>query len=309
MEFKHITVLKAESVDMLRVKDDGVYVDGTLGGGGHSALICKRLNTSGTLIGIDRDSAAIEAASERLKIFDCHVEIVRDNFFNITNVLNKLNISDGIDGAILDLGVSSPQLDNAGRGFSYNSNAPLDMRMDNRSEKSAKTVVNEYEESALADVIFKYGEERYSRRIAAGIVRARNKKPIETTAELADIIKRAYPGRADKHPAKRTFQAIRIEVNSELDGLKDALKDFAEVLKPGGRLAVITFHSLEDRIVKQTFKELSTGCICPREFPVCVCGQKPKVKIITRKPIEAGKNELDENSRAHSAKLRVIEKL
>lgn len=311
MDFKHISVLLNESVDMLEVKPDGVYADGTLGGGGHSSLICSRLSEKGTLIGIDRDTTALEAASKRLESFNCKKHLCHNNFFNIKEVLQELN-TDALDGAILDLGVSSPQLDVAERGFSYNSCARLDMRMDQSADLDAYTVVNTYDEKRLADIIFKYGEEKFSRRIARNICVKRENAPIETTEELSEIIKAAIPPAAryaDKHPAKRTFQAIRIEVNGELDGLERAVRDFADCLKSGGRLGIITFHSLEDRIVKNTFSALAKGCTCPKDFPVCVCGNKPVVKIVNRKPIEAGDSELARNFRAHSAKLRVIEKL
>lgn len=311
MEFKHISVLLNESIDLLKVKPDGVYADGTLGGGGHSSLICSRLAEEGMLIGIDRDETALAAAGERLQPYSCRKELCHENFFNIKKVLSRLNI-DKIDGAILDLGVSSPQLDVAERGFSYNSCARLDMRMDRSAELDAYKVVNTYDEKRLADIIFGYGEEKFSRRIARAICAERKVKPIETTTELSDIIKSAIPPAAryaDKHPAKRTFQAIRIEVNGELDGLEDAVYDFADCLKSGGRLAIITFHSLEDRVVKRAFASLAQGCTCPKDFPVCVCGKSPSVKLVSRKPIEADDNELRRNFRAHSAKLRVIEKL
>lgn len=311
MGFEHISVLLEKSVDLLNVKPDGVYADGTLGGGGHSSLICSRLSDSGMLIGIDRDENALCAAGERLKDYGCRRELCHNNFFNIKEVLNMLN-TESIDGAILDLGVSSPQLDIPERGFSYHNEARLDMRMDRTAGLDAYTVVNTYEEKELADIIFKYGEERLARKIAAAICRRREEKPIETTTELSDIIKSAFPVSArygDKHPAKRTFQAIRIEVNGELDGLEEALRDFVDVLAPGGRLAVITFHSLEDRIVKNTFASLAKGCECPKDFPICVCGKKPQVKNITGKPVVADDEELERNFRAHSAKLRVVEKL
>lgn len=311
MEFHHISVLLDESVDALKVKPGGVYADGTLGGGGHSALICQRLNGKGLLLGIDRDRTALAAANERLAGFECQKKLVHGNFFDIKAILKENGIGE-LDGAVLDLGVSSPQLDNAERGFSYSKEARLDMRMNRDAELDAYTVVNTYEESRLADLIYKYGEERYGGRIAAAIVRERQKNKIETTTQLAEIIKKAFPhsaGYGDKHPAKRTFQAIRIEVNNELDGLGRAIGDFADVLKKGGRLAVITFHSLEDRIVKNTFSELAKGCVCPKDFPICVCGKKPQVKLITRKPISASESELSDNYRAHSAKLRIIEKL
>lgn len=311
MGFEHISVLLEESVNLLEVNPSGIYVDGTLGGGGHSSLICSKLSDKGMLIGIDRDEVALSAAGERLDGYKCRKELVHNNFFNVKSVLANLDMAE-VDGAILDLGVSSPQLDVAERGFSYRTNARLDMRMDQSASLDAYTVVNTYEEKALADIIFKYGEERYARKIAAAICKQREITPIETTTELSELIKSVFPiaqRYGDKHPAKRTFQAIRIEVNGELDGLSEALCDFAEALKPGGRLAVITFHSLEDRIVKNTFVDLAKGCECPKDFPVCVCGKTPKIKIITRKPITAGEKELDSNFRAHSAKLRVAEKL
>lgn len=311
MKFEHISVLLRESVELLNVNKDGIYVDGTLGGGGHSSLICESLSSDGMLIGIDRDKEAIEAAKERLLNYNCKKEICHDNFFNIKNILKEKNI-DKIDGAILDLGVSSHQLDVAERGFSYNMNARLDMRMNQEATKDAYYVVNNYEEEELANIIYNYGEEKLSRKIAKAICEKRKLSPIETTFELSEIIKSVFPiskRYADKHPAKRTFQAIRIEVNGELDGLKEAIVDFTESLKSGGRLAVITFHSLEDRIVKQALKDLSLGCTCPKDFPICVCGNKPKIKLINKKPIVAGSEELNENFRAHSAKLRVIEKI
>lgn len=310
-EFKHISVLPKESVDMLDVNPNGIYVDGTLGGGGHSSIICSQLTDKGRLVGIDRDDCALSAATKRLSEFKCQKDLCRDNFFNVKSVLKSLEI-DKVDGAILDLGVSSPQLDNGERGFSYNSCARLDMRMDRRSELDAYTVVNTYDEKRLADIIFKYGEDKLARKIARAICKQREKSPIETTTDLSDVIKSAFPPAArfaDKHPAKRTFQAIRIEVNGELDGLGEAIRNFVDVLKPGGRMAVITFHSLEDRIVKQTFADLAKGCTCPKDFPVCVCGNKPKLKLINRKPIVASEAENENNFRAHSAKLRVIEKL
>lgn len=310
MEFVHESVLLQESVSQLRVNPDGIYADGTLGGGGHSALICEHLSTDGMLIGIDRDTSALEAAQKRLEKFQCHKRFFHRNFFEIDSILQEMNLP-LIDGAILDLGVSSPQLDRAERGFSYHREARLDMRMDQESELDAYQVVNTYDEARLADIIFRYGEERYSRRIAAAIGRERKIHPIETTTQLAEVIKQAFPASArygDKHPAKRTFQAIRIEVNGELDGLEAALRSFVSHLKPGGRLAVITFHSLEDRIVKNTFGELAKGCVCPKDFPVCVCGRKPEIALVNRKPMVAGKAEQNHNKRAHSAKLRVIEK-
>lgn len=310
-EFKHISVLASESVKLLEVKPSGIYVDGTLGGGGHSELICRELGDGGCLIGTDRDETAIRAAGERLAVFGDKVKIVHANYADIKTVLKELNI-DNIDGAVLDLGVSSPQLDTAERGFSYNMEARLDMRMDRGQALSAYEVVNEYPEEELSRIIFEYGEERNARKIARRIAETREKKKIETTTELSELIKSVFPAKqrfADKHPAKRTFQAIRIEVNKELELLEGAIRDFAEILKPGGVLAIITFHSLEDRIVKRTFAELASGCVCPKEFPVCVCGHKPKAEILTRKPIVSGDEELEHNMRAHSAKLRAIRKL
>lgn len=311
MDFKHISVLLEESVEFLNVKPDGVYVDGTLGGGGHSELILKRLGENGRLIGIDRDMTAIRAASERLNCFGEKFIPVHDNFKNVKKVLKNLNI-EKIDGAILDLGVSSPQLDNGERGFSYNYDARLDMRMNKEDKLSAFEVVNTYPEERLKKIIYDYGEERFAGAIARKIIEARNIKEIETTFELSDIIKSAMPAKErfkDKHPAKRTFQAIRIEVNGELELLKPAIRDFVDVLKPGGVLAIITFHSLEDRIVKLEFSDFAKGCECPKSFPVCVCGKEPVVRLVNKKPVVSGKKELDENYRAHSAKLRAVEKI
>lgn len=310
MEFRHISVLLEESVKALDIKEDGVYVDGTLGGGGHSYRILSQCPQT-ALIGIDRDPEAIEAAKKRLSEFSGRVTFVNRNFSEIKSILNELGI-EFINGAVLDLGVSSYQLDNAGRGFSYMNNAPLDMRMNRSDDLSAYDVINRYSLDELTRIFFEYGEEKWSRRIADFIVREREKKPIETTFELVDIIKAAIPKKArldGGHPAKRIFQAVRIEVNGELRILEDAIKDFIDVLAPGGRLAVITFHSLEDRIVKQTLAALAKGCTCPKEFPVCVCGKKPQIRLLTRKPIEPGKEEIENNSRSKSAKLRVAEKL
>lgn len=310
MEFKHISVLLEESVKALDIKEDGVYVDGTLGGGGHSYRILAQCPKT-ALIGIDRDPEAIEAAKKRLNEFSGRVTFVNRNFSEIKDILNELGI-EFINGAVLDLGVSSYQLDNAGRGFSYMNNAPLDMRMNRSDDLSAYDVINRYSLDELTRIFFEYGEEKWSRRIADFIAREREKKPIETTFELVDIIKAAIPKKArldGGHPAKRIFQAVRIEVNGELRILETAIKDFIDVLAPGGRLAVITFHSLEDRIVKQTFAALAKGCTCPKEFPVCVCGKKPQIRLLTRKPIEPGKEEIENNSRSKSAKLRVAEKL
>lgn len=310
MEFKHIPVMLNECLEYLDIKPDGVYVDGTLGGAGHSSQIAKRLE-NGCLIGIDQDSNAIAAASERLEPFAKKVKIVKNNFKNINEVLSGLGI-DEIDGALLDLGVSSHQLDEAERGFSYMADAPLDMRMDRQQGKSAYDIVNSYEESELANIIFRYGEERWAKRIAKFIAEKRAVKPIETTLELVDIINAAIPKAARQsggHPAKRTFQAIRIEVNGELEILEGAVDDFVSHLKSGGRLAIITFHSLEDRIIKEKFQSLSKGCTCPKEFPVCVCGKTSKAKVLTGKPIVASEEELSINSRSKSAKLRVLQKL
>lgn len=310
MDFKHISVLLHEATDGLNIKKDGVYVDGTMGGGGHSQEILSHLSQEGLLLGIDRDTEALSASKERLKDYK-NVRYVHDNFHNIKEILNRENI-DAIDGMVIDLGVSSYQLDNKDRGFSYMEDAPLDMRMNVLDELSAYTVVNTYTEDELSKIFFEYGEEKFSKKIARLIVEQRKTKPVETTLELVDIIKRAIPEKfrqKGSHPAKRVFQAIRIEVNGELDPLKDALDDMFSCLKQGGRLSVITFHSLEDRIVKTKFKELCTGCICPPDFPVCVCGQTPKGKLINRKPILPSDTECIENKRSKSAKLRVIEKL
>lgn len=310
INFKHISVLFEESIAALNIKDNGIYADGTLGGGGHSEGILMQNNTC-RLIGIDQDSDAIAAATERLKPFGGRVTTVKSNFSRIKDILNDLDI-DGLDGAVLDLGVSSYQLDNAERGFSYMQDAPLDMRMDTQCGFSAYELVNTYSEDELSRVFFDYGEEKWSKRIAEFICGRRKEKPIQTTGELVDIIKAAIPKKArleGGHPAKRVFQAIRIEVNGELKILDGAVRDFISVLKPGGRLAVITFHSLEDRIVKRVFGELAKGCICPKEFPVCVCGKKPVIKQVSRKPILPSRREEEENPRSKSAKLRVVEKL
>ena len=310
MEFKHISVLLQESVSALRLHDGGIYVDGTLGGGGHSFEILSQ-NDKCFLIGIDRDGEAIAAAKERLAEVSGRVTFVNDNFSHIKEILSGMGI-DKISGAVLDLGVSSYQLDNAERGFSYMHDAPLDMRMNPESSLSAHDVINTYSAEELMRVFYEYGEEKWSKRIAEFIVNSRQNKEISTTGELVEIIKAAIPkgARADGgHPAKRVFQAVRIEVNNELAPLEQAVRDFADMLETGGRLAVITFHSLEDRIVKNTFKTLAQGCICPKEFPVCVCGRKKEIKIITKKPILPGGDEIGANSRSKSAKLRVAEKL
>lgn len=308
--FSHRPVMPEECMRGLAVKPDGVYVDGTAGGGGHSSLIAERL-TTGRLIAIDQDEAAIRAATERLKPFGDRVTLVRNNFRNIADVCAGLNI-EHIDGVLLDLGVSSYQLDTAERGFSYQADAPLDMRMDTRNPKSAYTVVNEYPESELRRILFDYGEERFAPRIASLIARAREEKPVETTGELVTLIKRAIPASArdgGHHPAKRSFQAIRIEVNSELDVIAPAIESAVRLLNPGGRIAILTFHSLEDRIVKQTYAKLAEGCICPKSLPICVCGNKPKIKVITRKPELPSEMEIEENPRSRSTKLRVAEKI
>ncbi len=309
MEFKHYSVLLNESVDLLGVKGDGIYADATLGGGGHSYEILKRGAKS--VIGIDQDIEAIQAAQKRLAPFEGKVITVNRNFKYVKNILDELGI-DTLDGAVMDLGVSSYQLDNKDRGFSYMHDAPLDMRMDRTNPKTAYDVVNEYTKDELMRIFYEYGEEKWSARIADFIINRRENEPIKTTGELAEIIKAAIPQKArlvGGHPAKRVFQAIRIEVNGELDMLKQAVCDFVDVLKPGGVLSIITFHSLEDRIVKKAFAELAQGCICPKSFPVCVCNNTPKVKILTSKPVLPSEAELDENSRSKSAKLRAVVKL
>lgn len=310
IEFSHKPVLFDECMQALSIKPDGVYVDGTAGGGGHSSGIAERL-TTGRLIAIDQDAAAIQAAGERLAPFGDRVTLVRDNFKNVGEVLDGLGIQQ-IDGILLDLGVSSYQLDTAERGFSYNADAPLDMKMDRRRTLSAYNVVNEYSADRLRRILYDYGEERFAPRIAAAIVARRQRTPIETTGQLVDIIKGAIPAAAREgghHPAKRSFQAIRIEVNGELDVIEPALRAAVARLNPGGRAAVITFHSLEDRLVKQTFATLAEGCTCPKDFPVCVCGKKPVIRRVGSKPILPGERELADNPRARSAKLRVAEKL
>ncbi len=311
MNFHHISVLYQESIMGLKIKKEGIYVDATLGGGGHSAGICEHLSDKGTLIGIDQDINAINAAKSKLEQYNEKCILVHNNFSNIKDILRQLKIP-SIDGVVMDLGVSSHQLDTAKRGFSYQKDAPLDMRMDTTQKFSAYQVVNEYSEEDISNIIYSFGEERWAKRIAKFINDARKDKPIETTGELVEIIKKAIPAAARKdgpHPAKRTFQAIRIEVNKELDILENAIRDFAEVLSPGGRMAVITFHSLEDRIVKKTFNALKQGCKCPPQFPICVCGEKPVVSVITRKPIIPSEQELEKNPRARSSKLRIVEKL
>ncbi len=309
-EFSHRSVLLDECIEGLKINPDGIYIDGTAGGGGHSFEIASRLS-GGRLIAIDQDEAAIKAASARLLPLGDRATVVRSNFCEIANVCRELEI-DGIDGLLLDLGVSSYQLDTPERGFSYSADAPLDMRMDKRKSLSAYDVVNGYSEKKIKKILYEYGEERFSAAIASAIVRKREKKPIETTAELSDIIKYAMPPAArdgGHHPAKRSFQAIRIEVNSELDVIEPAIRDAVSMLKSGGRIAIITFHSLEDRIVKQTFSDLARGCTCPRELPICVCGRSPLLKQVNKKPILPSASELEENPRSRSAKLRVAEKL
>ena len=298
MEFKHVSVLLQETVDGLNVKPDGIYVDGTLGGGGHSYEVCTRLGVKGSIIGIDQDEAAIEAASIRLKDFGEKVTIVRSNYCDMKSRLHELGI-DKVDGIMLDLGVSSYQLDTADRGFSYREDAPLDMRMDQRSEMTARDIVNDYSEMDLYRVIRDYGEDKFAKNIARHIVRERAKRPIETTGELTEVIRHAIPMKFQKktgHPAKRTFQAIRIELNRELDVLRDSLDDMIDMLNPGGRLCIITFHSLEDRIVKSAFKKNENPCTCPSDFPVCVCGKVSKGRVITRKPILPSEEEMEVNS-------------
>ncbi len=311
MEFKHKSVLFDECMEGLNIKPDGIYVDGTLGGGGHSSGICELLGPEGTLIGIDRDRDALNAASKRLEKYNCNKIFVQSNYSDIAQVLEDLEI-DEIDGALLDLGVSSFQLDNPERGFSYMNDAPLDMRMSQDDSFTAYDVVNEYDKKDLTNIISKYGEERWASRIADFIVKARQDKPLESTYELVDVIKAAIPASARRtgpHPAKRTFQAIRIEVNDELGQLERAVEEFCDVLAPKGRLCIITFHSLEDRIVKDIFNQRANPCTCPKEFPVCVCGKKADIKKVTGKPIVSSDEELEDNPRARSAKLRVAQKI
>ncbi len=308
MEFNHYSVMLTETIEELHIKSDGIYVDGTLGGGGHAFEVCRRL-TDGHFYGIDQDDAAVAAAEERLKPFGHMVTVIRDNYRNAKAVLSKLGV-DKVDGVVLDLGVSSYQLDKGDRGFSYRFDAPLDMRMDRRQTLTARDIVNNYSEMELFHIIRDYGEDKFAKNIAKHIVRARADAPIETTFELNEVIKAAIPAkmRQNGHPSKQTFQAIRIECNQELEVLRNSLDDFIDMLNPGGRLCVITFHSLEDRIVKTAFKRNENPCTCPPEFPVCVCGNLSKGKVITRKPILPGREELEENSRSKSAKLRVFEK-
>lgn len=311
MEFQHKSVLLQECIDALNIRPDGIYLDGTLGGAGHSSQIARRLTEGGRLIGVDRDRTALAAAKERLAPYADRVTLVHSNFAEIDAILDSLGIP-AVDGMLFDLGVSSPQLDDASRGFSYMADAPLDMRMDKDDALTAGEVVNTWPQGELRRILCDYGEERYAPQIAAAICRAREKAPVETTLELVDIIRSAMPAQAlreKQHPAKRSFQAIRIAVNDELGAVSRMMQAAVGRLNPGGRLAVITFHSLEDRIVKSEMQQAARGCTCPPEFPVCVCGKKPLVKLVTRKPIVSGPAELEENPRARSAKLRVAEKL
>lgn len=311
MEFKHTSVLLEECIENLKINPDGIYVDGTLGGGGHSSKICEHLSERGTLIGIDRDQDALDAASAKLEQYACKKIFVQSNYSDIKSVLEELHIA-GVDGALLDLGVSSFQLDNAERGFSYMHDAPLDMRMSQDDSFTAYEIVNGYDQKALSDIISKYGEEKWASRIAAFIVKRRADRPIESTFELVETIKAAVPAAARRdgpHPAKRTFQAIRIEVNDELGQLERAMEEFCDVLHPGGRLCVISFHSLEDRIVKEVINRRVNPCTCPKEFPVCICGKTADIKKISKKPILPSEEELAENPRSRSAKLRVCEKI
>ena len=311
IRFSHVSVLLRECIEALQIKPNGIYVDCTTGGGGHSLEIAKRLTDGGRLIAIDRDEDALRAAGKRLADFADRVTFVHSNYAMLQSVLADLGIP-GVDGVLADLGVSSYQLDTAERGFSYMQDAPLDMRMDREQPLRAYDVVNTYSEEELRQILYDFGEEKFARNIAANIVKKRSERPIETTLELAELVKASMPKTAREgghHPAKRTFQAIRIEVNSELSSIPPALDAAVHALNPGGRIAVITFHSLEDRLVKQKFAALSSGCTCPREFPVCVCGKKPVVRVITKKPVTAGEDELEVNPRSRSAKLRVAEKI
>ncbi len=309
MEFRHYSVMLHETVEQLNVRPDGIYVDGTLGGGGHAFELCSRLTDGGHLYGFDQD-AAVEAAGERLSMYKDRVTVIRSNYCRMKEELAALGVQ-GVDGILLDLGVSSWQLDQAERGFTYREDAPLDMRMDQRQEKTARDIVNGYDEMELFRIIRDYGEDRFAKNIAKHIVQAREKRPIETTKELVEVIKAAIPMkiRMQKgHPAKQTFQAIRIELNRELEVLRDSLEDMIDLLRPGGRICIITFHSLEDRIVKNTFRKNENPCTCPSHFPVCVCGKVSKGKVVTRRPMIPTERELEENSRSKSAKLRVFER-
>lgn len=310
MEFSHTSVLLNETIENLKIKPDGIYVDGTLGGAGHSSHICERLSATGRLIGIDQDEAAIAAAGKRLEPFQNQVTIIRSNYCDMVPRLAEIGVT-GVDGILLDLGVSSYQLDNAERGFTYREDVPLDMRMDQRNALSAYEVVNDYSEENLSRILHEYGEEHFARKIAHNICVSRQQAPIRTTGELIEIIKRSIPAKiraTGGHPAKRTFQAIRIEVNQELTVLSESLDGMIDLLNDGGRLCVITFHSLEDRIVKNIFRKNEHPCTCPPEFPVCVCGKKSKGTVVTRKPILPGEEEMETNPRSKSAKLRVFER-
>lgn len=310
MVFSHISVLLAETIELLQIKPDGIYVDGTLGGAGHAFEVCRRLSEKGRFVGIDQDAAAIEAAKERLAPFGDKAVIVRSNYCHMEEELKRLGISK-VDGILLDLGVSSYQLDTPGRGFTYREDAPLDMRMDQRQETTACDVVNTYSEQELYRVIRDYGEDKFAKNIAKHIVKARESRPIETTGQLSELISHAIPARVRMtggHPAKRTFQALRIEVNGELKVLKNSLDTMIDLLNPGGRLCIITFHSLEDRIVKTCFKTNENPCTCPSTFPVCMCGKKPKGRVATKKPVIPSEGEMTENPRSKSAKLRVFER-
>lgn len=310
MEFKHYSVMLEETIEELHIRPDGIYVDGTLGGGGHAYEVCKRLSDKGHFYGIDQDGAAIQAAGKRLSEFGDKVTIIRSNYCRMKEELRSRGI-EKVDGIVLDLGVSSHQLDEADRGFTYREDAALDMRMDQRQEKTARDIVNGYSEMDLYRVIRDYGEDKFAKNIAKHIVQTREKKPIETTGELVEVIKAAIPMKVRMqkgHPAKQTFQAIRIELNQELDVLRDSLDDMIDMLRPGGRICIITFHSLEDRIVKTMFRKNENPCTCPSHFPVCVCGKVSKGKVVTRKPILPAEQELEENSRSKSAKLRVFER-
>lgn len=310
MEFNHVSVLLEECIEGLHINPDGIYVDGTLGGAGHAYEVCRRLSGKGRFVGIDQDEDALQASGERLREFGSRATIIKSNYTYMREVLGERKI-DGVDGILLDLGVSSYQLDTEERGFSYMADAPLDMRMDRSQDMTAKDIINGYDEEKLYQVIKVYGEERFARSIARNIVRRRREKEIRTTGELVDVIRLSMPAKAKNgkgHPAKRTFQAIRIELNRELEVLQDSLEDMVSLLNDGGRLCIITFHSLEDRIVKSKFRDMENPCTCPPDFPVCVCGKKPKGKVITRKPILPGEEEIKTNKRSKSAKLRIFER-